>query len=184
MGYNAYICNHLSIDNTGKVFKYAAAQSLEKEGKCILDTRSGLAMVTTPEGYTYNMQLYYNYVKSLRKIAAMEKADTVLALAHMGFLPILCEPSFTQGVYASYLLPILEKSGLPLYRRKPMSFCSRPSDMAGVDVWVHKQDCIDILKMSGRAEHVTVQSVYEKLGVTNLVNDVRDLCASNGGTPI
>lgn len=175
MAYHAYICNNMKLQDSSIAYAYGAGQSLEKDGKCVLDTRSGIAMTTVSGGHKYTMEMYYNYIASLRKIATMERTETILALAQMGFIPVLCEPSFTQGAYAEYLMPILEKSGLPLYRRKPMSFFSRPSDMSGVDIWVHKQDCVDILNMGGRAEHVTVKAVYEKLGVNNIVDDVRNL---------
>lgn len=182
MAYHAYLCNNMRLLDNSIAYPYGAAQSLEKDGKCVLDSRTGMAMVAEQGGYALNMQLYFNYMESLRKVIVLEKNENVLALAQMGFIPALCEPSFAQGAYAEYLMPILEKSGLPLYRRKPMSFCARPSDMSGVDIWVHKQDCVDILHAGSRAEHVTAKSLFTKLGVTNLVDDVRNLCGSNGGT--
>lgn len=175
MSLHAYICSEMKLMDSSIAYAYGAAQSLEKDGKCILDSRSGLAMPLIG-GVKFNMEMYFNYIQSLRKIASMERTDTVLSLAQMGFIPVLCEPSFTNGAYAKYLMPMLENSGLPLYRRKPMSFTSRPSDMSGVDIWVHKQDCVDVLHLSGRAEHVTVREVYKRLGVTDNETDVRRLC--------
>lgn len=175
MGFNAYVCADLKVGDNLVPYPYEAGVALEKDGQCKFDRRAGLASRLNSTKYT--MRLYCNYISSLRRIATVEDVEPVLALIHMGFIPLLCEPSFTEGAYAAYLTPLIEKSPIRdcIYRRRPSSFCKHPSDIPGVDIWVHRTDCVKMLGMNEKPERINVEMVLRKLGVMYFDNDVRDI---------
>ena len=181
MAHNCYVTKEMTILDGAGVFNYGAAIALQKQGECLVDARSGLLLVTGKNKPVYSMQMFCNYIRSLRRVLTIEKCDNGLALSYMGFIPILCEPSFTNGAYANYLTGKLEASGLPLYRRPPMSFCGRPCDFAGTDIWVHRVDCVDILNLKCRPEHINARMIYEALGVKDFESDVRTLFEQDNG---
>lgn len=177
MPYHAYATTNLDYDTCAHATTMSKAVTWERNKLCKIDQRTGMLLVVDSDGkyHPYTMQMYFDYIRSCRHIITIEQVDIAQAMATMGFLPALCEPTFTNGAYAAYLEPILIKSGLKLYRRPPMAFALPPADMSGTDIWVNKMDCYDKLHIGAKPEHVTVEGLYKALGVTNLETDVRDL---------
>lgn len=176
MSRNCYLTNNMRILDGKGSFNYEAALELQKTGKCLVDARSNMVLVLDDgKRPPYSMTMFCNYTRSLRQVLNLENYENGLAFVYMGYIPILCEPSFTNGVYAEYIMPLLEKSGLPLYRRPPMSFCGRACDFAGTDIWVHKSDCVKVLGLGCRPEHVKLEDVFKALGVHDFDSDVSTL---------
>lgn len=173
MGQTAYpTIRFLITEETGPV-SYTAARELAKSGMCKVDSRSGLLLVEQEgESTRYDMELYLNYLNAIQFTLKREMNNNTYALLRLGFIPIVCEPTFTGGVYAKYLIPRLEKSGIPLYRRPPAAFCNNAPEMDGNDVWVHRMDCNKVLGIHKNADQITAEDILIALGVTNFEQDI------------
>lgn len=143
------------------------------------DGRTRVSVVYEPgtlENDASRKQLYFNYMKFLSSLALnisklpehVQTRDTrqTLALLEMGFLPIICEPTFLEGRYRTEEnMKKLVASGLKLYDVRPMSFTVEEiqSNIGLTDTLVHRNDAA---KLVGKAPHtVKVRDVWEVLNL-------------------
>ena len=169
MGQTAYPTIRFKVSNDTKPVNYYAARELEKSGGCKVDSRSGLLLVEQ-EGQSekYDMDLYLNYLNAIQFTLMRDMNNNTYALLRMGFIPIVCEPTFTGGIYTRHITPYLEKSGLPLYRRPPSAFCNNAPEMEGNDIWVHRLDCKKILGIGKQPDQITAKDILDALGVREI----------------
>ena len=148
-------------------------------GKGGTDGRTKISVVYeegTLEDNAKRKNLYFNYMKFLSSLALnlsklpehVQTRDTrqTLALLEMGFLPIICEPTFLEGYYRTEEnMKKLVASGVKLYDVRPLSFTVEEiqSNLGLTDTLMHR---IDAAKIVGKEPHaVKVRDVWEVLGL-------------------
>lgn len=191
---NIYVTCDFKIDEKDPIIiSTKKATDIAKAGKIFLDMRT-LVSIANPAAlvkddvadnpYTQirlNMSLYLNYLQLLRNFAISNNMNEPLSLMRLGYIPIICEPSFTYGIYGSYIEPFLRATGIPLYARNQVPFTRGKISLTGTDYWVSKLDCCKYLNMGDAPHLVTAEAILRNLGVNDYDTDIRILCRSNGG---
>ena len=183
---NMYVTSRFELDmNDPIIVTVKKATELAKQGKVCMASRTlvclanpaalaGIEVSDNPYSQIrLDMGLYLNYLQLLRRLATMNNMTEPLNFMKLGYIPILCEPSFTCGLYGQALEPLFRQAGVPLYARNQTPFAKGKISLTGTDYWVSKMDCCDILGMGSAPHLITAEAVLKRLGVTDYETDIR-----------